>query len=74
MLLLLGLIVAGQLSLCIVDSVSDEAALVLGSLDVLSDPLHFDVLLVERRLGIHDVTVDSVVVRVQVSVLAFELL
>ena len=62
MLLLLGLIVAGQLSLCIVDSVSDEAALVLGSLDVLSDPLHFDVLLVERRLGIHDVTVDSVVV------------
>ena len=62
MLLLLSLIVACQLSLSVFDCVSDEAAFVLGPLYVLSDPLHLNVFLVERRLGIHDVTVDTVVV------------
>ena len=74
MLLLFRLVVGLELPLSIIDCVPDEATFILRALDVLSDPLNLEVLLVQGRLGIHDITVDSVVVRVEVRILPLELL
>ena len=73
-LLVLCLIVDCELTLCIVDVLFDEPALVLGPSDVVFDPLHLQVFLAELLASVHDVTVRRVHVLSQVRVLPLEIL
>lgn len=60
MLLVLRLVVDGQLTPLLVNSLTEETAFIMRSLDVVLQSLDLDVFLIEHGLGIHDVSIDRV--------------
>ena len=73
-LLFFALIASGQLALIILDTGADCTTIVLGSLDIMIDPLYLVLSLIEHVLRIHNVAVQFIGLLAHLCILLFEVL
>jgi hypothetical protein len=74
LLVLLCLVVLMELSLDILNALSQESSLIVRSLSVGLDASNLELSLIQNRLGINDITLDCVALGSHIGILSLQLL